>query len=156
MFCKQYIGLSEYHWQRIKDVNRLTSDHKLSPTLLLVDDRRRVLTWEIVTPFECGSDEIPVGLQRSVIDLRYEIRRKVEILHSLGYAHGDLNIGNIGVTNEGEIVFLGFDMAFLISEGREQPWVLEWMREGFDETDYDAFVKYDRSTWKTDFLWQQE
>lgn len=151
VFYKRYEGLSAYHWDRIKAVYQMASDRGISPVLLEVDDEDALLSWKIITPFE-GTDEPPDALLISVNLTRRIIRQKVDFLHRLGYAHGDLHIGNIGVTDEQDIVFVDFDTTFLIVEDRDQQWVKDWMNEGFDEDDYDAFVEYDWNTWETDFL----
>ena len=152
MFCKDYFNLPKMHWDRIKEIHQIVSDHGISPKLLEADDTDMRLCWDIVVPFLSGSSDYPDSLHLTINATRDLIMQKVGLLHSLGYAHGDLHIGNIGVTESQDIVFFDFDTAYRIHADRDKKWLNDWMEAGFGEESYDDFIEYDWSTWKTDFL----
>lgn len=76
-----------------------------------------------------------------------EIVNKVRQMHSLGYGHGDLWTGNIGIRDNGAIVFLDLDTVFRI-EG-ESEWIYRIMYHEYD--DYFKTLKelaeYDYKKW---------
>ena len=78
------------------------------------------------------------------------ITAKVKAMHELGIAHGDLHADNIVLDlHPLRIAIIDYEMAFPIAEGRHDPRVLNWMKDGFDwEEGYDAFVNYDLTNWK--------
>lgn len=133
----------------------MASVNNITASLLYIDDNSNILCWEIITPFKSGQPYPPKELKLSINQTREIIRQKVGLLHMLGWAHGDLHIGNIGITNKDnnqDIVLFDFDSAYNIIKGKNEIWVLNWMNEGFGENSYDDFVEYDWTTWKTDFL----
>jgi hypothetical protein len=165
MFYKEYFGLDNHHWKRIKKVSQLASDLDISPKLLEIDDVDMVLAWEVITPFEQTSSTPPKSLLLSIPMVRDRIRQKVGQLHSAGYCHGDLHMGNIGFKGvirqdivplgviRQDVFFLDFDTCFKIRWNKPQRWVKKWMKIGFDEDSYDTFVENDWNTWETDFLY---
>ena len=87
----------------------------------------------------------------SIEDIRNNIISLVDKLHSLGYGHGDLHIGNIGF-KERNIYLLDHDTIYKIENGHV-PWLSKWMEIGFEWIEsFEAFVDNDYDTWNGDWL----
>ena len=78
------------------------------------------------------------------------ITAKVEAMHELGIAHGDLHPNNIVLNLEPlRVAIIDYEYAFLIKEGRDDPEVRQWMENGFNwEGTYEEFVAWDLENWK--------
>jgi predicted unusual protein kinase regulating ubiquinone biosynthesis (AarF/ABC1/UbiB family) len=88
----------------------------------------------------------------TVQEIQEEITILVDTLHSLGYGHGDLHMGNIGFKN-GRFYLLDHDTVYKVSEGRV-PWLNKWIVQYYDDQfdSFDEFVQYDYDNWKSDWL----
>jgi RIO-like serine/threonine protein kinase len=101
-----------------------------------------------------GESDVPKELEeKSISEIRDKIRQKIGILYSLGYGHGDLHIGNIGITYGGEIVLYDFDTGYNIEKDRDSEWLNTFIIEGYGEDmTYDDFVEHDWKNWQTDWM----
>ena len=72
---------------------------------------------------------------------------KINIMHKLGFAHGDLSSHNIVYNNDNIPFIIDFENSYEI---RDHTWSTElWMREAFEwQTSYEDFVNHDYMLWK--------
>jgi tRNA A-37 threonylcarbamoyl transferase component Bud32 len=156
LFEKEYIDITDEHWERIKNIYILASEYNISPKLVSINEDERILSWELITPFETGESDVPEVLTNfglTVNDIREKILEKVSILHSLGYGHGDLHIGNIGLTFDGRPTIFDFDTAYNILDDKNSEWLQQYIIEGFGKyITYEEFVQHDFTNWQTDWI----
>ncbi len=90
---------------------------------------------------------LPDEMKRRIICM---IAAKVEAMHDLGIAHGDLHANNIVLNlNPLRVAIIDYEYAFSIGEGRTNPEVQKWMEKGFGwEGTYDEFVAWDLENWR--------
>ena len=108
-----------------------------------------------IVPLQPSMEELPDEVELSVVDLKRQISILVERMHDLGYVHGDLHIGNIGVRNGNQAVLLDFDSIMRIGVDDTEDWVREYIRNGFEEDDVAIltdFISYEETSWQTDVL----
>ena len=155
VFHKQYPGISHKQWNRLHNVATLLSQAQLSPRLLSSDIHRKQLSWEVVTPltrFSPEEDPPEHFLKMGITGIKQQIREKIHMLHDLGYGHGDLHIGNLGMNAEGNIVLLDIDTVFLI-HGKKTKWLRDFIRHGYDsDLSLEELAEMDWENWQTDWL----
>jgi hypothetical protein len=158
-FCKYYQGCDENHWRRIKKAALDLSDAQIGPHVFEISDSQMSISYQIVDEVGCNVQNPRLCL--SPIVVKECIIRLVSGLHSLGYGHGDLHLGNIGFSSGcGEVRFyiLDHDTVYRINEMQNldlagAEWLAVWMREGFDwKGTFQEFVDYDFENWQTDWL----
>jgi hypothetical protein len=149
-FLKGYgYDIEEEHWTRIKNTAIVLSDKSIGPNVKSIDDDSYIIEYEKITPFNAHNKDIKPNMSNK--EIRCEIRSLVDKLHSLGYGHGDLHLGNIGFAND-KIYILDPDSIYRIEEGPVE-WLASWMKEGFDwEGSFSDFVQNDYTTWLTDWV----
>lgn len=134
---KSYTEISNEAWDRIKAVALDFSHHKIGPKVLNVDDLERSIEYQII-------DMIMPNMSRD--KLIEAINEKIDLMHNLDYAHGDLHLDNVGFVGE-EIFFIDHDSVYRISEGPVD-WVRDWMKSGFDwKGTFEEFVAHDYVSW---------
>lgn len=149
---KYYHGISDFHWERIRYASGKLSRARIGPGIITVvdNDQQKAIMYErvdLLEPTKCDDRD-------QLID---SINKTISKLHSLGYAHGDLHIENIGI-KRGEIYLLDHDTVYETSKylrsGLElEPWLKKWMDKGFDwEGTFEEFINYDYTAWRTDWL----
>ncbi len=144
-FMKSYDNINEYHWNRIKTASLLFSKHRIGPLIKSIDDTFFTIEYQIIVPFNISTPVI-------MPDIKEKICLLIDKMHSLGYAHGDLHINNIGYFNN-ELFILDHDSVYLINENPPK-WLLTWMQEGHDwEGSLEEFISNDYGTWRTDWLY---
>lgn len=161
----EYTNISTYGALRIIQALSILDDEGLIPAIYEINYDRS----KIKNTFDSSDsdEEVATGgfleiVQEKVIPLsdvikeekrppKAEVIKKVtqlvETLHYLGYAHGDLHLGNLGY-REGRYYLLDYDTIYWIQEKPE--WVIEWMEEQFDIENYGQFVQYDFTNWIPD------
>ena len=151
-FTKRYLGIDDYHWNRIKKASQAFSDVGIGPLVLCIKDTddNRSITYERVIPFDYDDGNVrPPGL--SFDQIKEQIRNSVTTMHDIGYGHGDLNPNNMGFLGD-KIYIIDHDTVYRIAEG-PVPWLLMWMERGFDwEDTFEAFIENDYSSWETEWL----
>jgi predicted Ser/Thr protein kinase len=83
-------------------------------------------------------------------EIKEIIKYKVTTMHKNDIAHGDLHTDNIVyVLNPFDVFIIDFDTSFLISTGKHNPRVQQWMTNGFGwDQSYEDFVAYDYENYK--------
>jgi len=152
---KSYYGISDYHRERIKQIARLMSETGIGPKIykMYQGPGRLIIYMEKLKPLdpESGFEDFNIPL------MKREIKEKVQHLHDLGWAHGDLHIGNIGERDDGEPVIFDYDTMYPILEGKEKDWVQDIMKQGFGwDGTYEDFVEYDFINWGYDLPSENE
>ena len=71
----------------------------------------------------------------------------IDVLHTADYAHGDLNLGNIGI-HDNHPVILNPETMFLISTSHTDYHVLEYAINAFETNDIDWLINLDYDNWK--------
>lgn len=71
------------------------------------------------------------------------IREAIRKMHNYGIIHGDLHRGNIGMTEDGRIVFLDTETSFLKSEYQREKFPRQWIMKGFDIDNLEDFIEYE-------------
>jgi hypothetical protein len=160
---KTYYSLPKQHWIRIRDSALVLSDHGIGPQvmeLLQLDDEMSI-TFEKVVPF---SPEEEPEEEFKLDELISNIRKVVKKMHLLGWAHGDLHLGNLGHT-QGDIYdvkILDTDTMYKTETKEYGKWLLDWIKEGYDLFDehsdksvkevVNIFANYDYTNWDSDWL----
>lgn len=93
-------------------------------------------------------DEMLEGVDRKLFI--HHVNAKIDLMHSLGYAHGDLHIGNIIFNKDPFYIYIiDFETVYNIEEGRHDPEVLDLMKYGYEwDGTYDEFVNMDYTHWR--------
>lgn len=151
VFYKKYEGLPEWRWIQIAYACLVLSNEEISPPLLTINNVEYIMSWEEVIPFESSSEELPEGINLYASDIQRQISSLVNKLHKLGYAHGDLHIGNIGVIDGNRVVMLDFDS--IIRIGDNEDWV-QALLEIWDVNTIEELMEEEKTSWKTDVLYQ--
>ncbi len=154
-FQKCYYGLSDTHWDRILAVSAIFSRAKIGPSILAVENEGidyRCITYQKVIAFD--NDRKPKDMaslsRKQIIKM---ILRTVDIMHNLGYGHGDLHIFNLGYY-DGNIYLLDYDTVYDLSsleKLQNHPWLESWIVERWDG-DVEYFRKSDYEAWNSDWL----
>lgn len=148
-FLKCYEDIEKDHWTRIKNVAIFLSNETLGPKVKSIDEDSYTIEYEKITPFNAHNKDINPKMTNK--EIRCEIHSVVDKLHSLGYGHGDLHLGNIGFIND-KLYILDCDSIYRIDEGPVE-WLALWMKEGFDwEGSFSEFVQNDHITCITDWV----
>lgn len=152
---KIYDLKDESKWKRyMKDLHyhKILSNAGVAPPLLFeetCENEGIIITEKYWGSLEelIESNQLNVELYDDLIDL---ITEKVQKMHDLNIAHGDLHAGNVVVNLDPlEVALIDYEYAFDIDTGKEDPKVQEWMQKGFDwEGTYDDFVRYDFENWR--------
>ena len=152
-FTKRYLGIGDYHWNRIKKASQAFSDAGIGPKILDIQDTEeshRSITYERIVPFD-QDDESPRPSALSLEQIKEQIRDAVTTMHKMGYGHGDLHITNLGFLGD-KIYIIDHDTVYRIAKGPVR-WLQRWMERGYDwEDTFEAFIQNDYSTWETDWL----
>lgn len=152
IFKKYYTDIDDDHWNRIKNAALLLSDHNIGPKVLTIDEKDKIIGYEIVTPFD--TFDPPTIPEMNVQDIRNTIVYLVDKLHSLGYGHGDLHINNLGY-KDNNIYLLDHDTIYNIQDFKDGKtvWLEKWMDEAFDDINTaEEFIATDYDGWNTDWL----
>ena len=155
LFYKEYRELPDWRWVEIVTACIILSNEEISPPLVTVYHSKRTIVWEKIVPLRSSMEELPDEVELSVADLKQQISILVERMHDLGYVHGDLHIGNIGVRNGNQAVLLDFDSIMRIGVDDAEDWVREYIRNGFEKDDVAIltdFISYEETCWQTDVL----
>lgn len=153
--CKIYENINEKEWKRVLNASLLLEKNGIGPKIISIDGYNpegegNIICYQKVTPFDAEDYHIRPrtgGKEMSDEDLIKNISSIIRRLHSLGYAHGDLHLSNIGfienyLGDKTKFVILDHDTIFKINN--PEPWVKRWMEEGFDwEDSYKDFVNHD-------------
>lgn len=145
-FNKEYYDISEYHWNRILKVSKLFHENGIGPKVIDSDydeiSEAGSITYEVVDPLLDVLNNKHVDKKK----IKHKIRKVVKKMHSLGYGHGDLHLGNIGMKN-GSFVLLDFDTVYKMDE--KPAWIIRWMNEAFSfkNPTLESFQKYDLVNW---------
>jgi hypothetical protein len=82
-----------------------------------------------------------------------KVTEKIHRMHSMGFAHGDLHIGNIvyRFPEQGgiEVFLIDFEHSYSIRDGLHDPDLVAWMKSFPWESTYESFVQFDLKLWKT-------
>jgi len=156
VFYKRYLGLSDWRWTQIACACLMLSELGISPRLLKIDNKRKTLVFEEIIPFEPGMDEIPKGVEISIKEAKEQITILVERMHNVGFVHGDLHLGNIGVVDGNRIVFVDFDSVMRLGRDDEEDWVKAYLKGGYDDiTTVNELMEYEETSWMEDGIWRQ-
>lgn len=94
-------------------------------------------------------DEYGVLINKDIINDKFiqNLDNKINIMHNLGFAHGDLAIFNIVYDTNNNPFIIDFEKSYQL---HNHTWKTElWMREGFEwEKSYEDFVNHDHMLWK--------
>lgn len=122
------------------------SKHNLGPNIINYSDTENTITYERVNVL--SSANIYSLDPNKCIE---SINLLINILHNLGYGHGDLHIRNIGYKDE-KFYLLDPDTLFKIDEPDEI--VKFWLIKAFDDdiNTIEDLLKYDYEGWRTDWL----
>jgi len=141
---KEYYNLDDDHWIRIRDAAIAFDVSGIGPKVIAVVNgpTKRSIEYERIDMIEQG--EILPQVKKDAINAT------IKLMHSLGYAHGDLYTGNIGFRfGTNEVCIIDHDTVFTISEGITN-WLATWMKKGFDwNGTLEEFVKKDYE-WEDD------
>lgn len=155
-FYKKYIHISDEHWIRIRNASLLLSNEGLGPKVISISEDDHRIQYELVTPFD-NSNAPPIA-EMSVDEIRDAIIALVDRLHALGYAHGDLHLGNLGFKGD-KIYILDHDTIYKIDDlyQGKLKWLRRWMDVGFEwEDSLEDFVNNDYETWDSDWIFVPE
>ena len=152
-FYKYYHDIDEQHWKRIKNSAILLSNYDLGPQIKKIveneNEKCHSIEYQIIIPFDAENKYLRPDL--TIQQIHEKISNLVNQLHSLGYAHGDLHIYNIGFLGK-KLYLLDPDSIFKIDEGQVE-WISLWMKNGFEWTgSFEDFVEHDYHNWKSDWL----
>lgn len=151
-FCyKEYYGINDFHWNRIKNGSMIMSERGISPKIIRIEEKenRKCIVYEEITPFSIHDCQMRPNMTND--EITRIISNLVKVMHSLGYGHGDLHLENIGFKGD-NIYLLDFDSIYQIDNGPE-PWLEEWMERGFDwDGTYTDFIKDDYHNFMSDWL----
>lgn len=123
----------------------LASKYDLAPKITYdIDDL--IIISEKMNPLV---DEYGLLIDKNIINDEFiqKLDNKINIMHKLGFAHGDLSIYNIVYDNDNIPFIIDFEKSYEI---RNHTWLTElWMRKGFcwDES-YEEFINYEYILWK--------
>lgn len=157
---KEYNDMSQTFWERIKNNAKFLSEQGLGPQVINTfespDSSFYAITYEKVMPLSMDEDDPSTKYllsKYSKEEIIAKIGKLVDQLHTIGYGHGDLHIGNIGYIHKDEkFVILDHDTTYLISDGIVD-WFGVWMKEGYDwEETLEEFIDLDYYNWRTDWL----
>jgi hypothetical protein len=151
-FIKKYDRIPKEHWVRIRDASVLLSDTGIGPKVISINNKNTSIQYERVIPFDYNTEPMIPGM--SIDDIRNTIIALVDSLHSLGYAHGDLHLGNLGY-KDNKIYILDHDSIYKIDDlyKGKLKWLTNWMKVGFEwEGSLEDFVNNDYDTWNSDWM----
>lgn len=123
----------------------LSSKHDISPKITHnIDDL--IIISEKMNPLV---DEDGILIDINIINEEFIqlLDNKIDMMHKLGFAHGDLSIYNIVYDNKNVPFIIDFEKSYEI---HNHTWLTElWMREGFCwEKSYEDFVNHEYVLWK--------
>lgn len=105
---------------------------------------------------EVGDEELE-AIFKDMPNAKEMITTAVKNLHTLGYGHGDITAGGIGIKN-GRVYILNPDYAYKISDGWNEAWLRDWAIDGyrittFNDNTFDEFVfrDFENAMWQPYF-----
>lgn len=124
---------------------RLASQHHIAPNIRYdIDDL--IIISKKMNPLV---NEDGILINKNIIDDQFiqNVDNKINMMHKLGFAHGDLSAYNIVYDDDNIPFLIDFEKSYEI---HNHTWETElWMRAGFCwDKSYEDFVNYDYINWK--------
>ena len=89
---------------------------------------------------------LPTVMTEKIVEEREdEIKTFIKSVHEKGIIHGDLHGGNLMLDRDGKFKMIDFETTFQLNELDVNPLPMEWLDEGFDQTELDEFIEYEET-----------
>ena len=124
---------------------KLASKHDISPKIVY-DKNDLIIISEKMNPLV---DEYGKLINKDIINEQFiqNLDNKINIMHKLGFAHGDLSSHNVVYDNNNIPFIIDFEKSYEINNHTLLTEL--WMREAFEwEKSYEDFVNHDYMLWK--------
>ena len=146
---------SEQEFYKIVDISRYMGLNGVGPRVISHNyiDGKGVLEMERLPYSFEGTSKKDVNYTLQDVDRNLFIQHvnaKINLMHALGFAHGDLHISNIVFNKDPFYVYIiDFETTYNITADKHDPEVLDLMETGYEWTGtYDEFVNMDYTHWR--------